>query len=508
MENILSILVFFPLVAGLLGFLVDKNSIRTYGIAVASIEFLLSLWLWMMFDTSNAGFQFVEMIPLVPDFGISYYVAVDGISLFIIIMATLMTLIGIIALNIKKDIKSLIITLLFLEVAMIGVFVSLDAIIFYLFWEFSLVPMLYIIGAWGGERRLYAAVKFFLYTFAGSLIMLVGMLYMAYVYHSVSGAWSFAITDWYALVLPFEVEKYLFWAFFIGFAIKVPMFPFHTWLPYAHGQAPTVGSVILAAVLLKMGTYGFVRFSLPMFPDASVAFIMPVAILAIIMIIYTAMVAYAQEDIKQVIAYSSVSHMGVIIIGIFAMNAEGITGSIFLMLSHGIVSGALFLLVGSIYDRRHTKLMSEFGGLASVMPKYALIFAIMLMASVGLPLTIGFVGEYLALAGFFKVSPTLTVLAGTSIILGAVYMLTLYKRTFFGPVTNDANKKLIDLDGKELTALVPLVAIVIWLGVYPKPVLVPIDNSVKALTSFMHEKAQTPKAKATIIVSKNTRGVK
>jgi len=508
MENILTVLLFFPLLAGLLGFIVNKDSIRAYGIAVASIEFLLSLWLWVSFDVGHAGFQFVENIPLVSDFGISYYVGVDGISLFIIIMATLMTLIGIIALNIQKDIKNLILTLLFLEVAMIGVFVSLDAILFYLFWEFSLVPMLYIIGAWGGERRLYAAIKFFLYTFAGSLIMLVGMLYVAYVYHSVSGVWSFAITDWYALILPWDVEKWLFWAFFLGFAIKVPMFPFHTWLPYAHGQAPTVGSVILAAVLLKMGTYGFVRFSLPMFPDASVAFIPYIAILAIIMIIYTAMVAYAQEDMKQTIAYSSVSHMGVIIIGTFAMNAEGITGSIFLMLSHGIVSGALFLLVGSIYDRRHTKLMSEFGGLASVMPKYALIYGIMLMASVGLPLTIGFVGEYLSLAGFYKISPIMTALAGTSIILGAVYMLNLYKRSFFGPVTNEANRKLHDLDGKEMAALVPLVLIVIWLGVYPKPVLVPIDNSVKALTSFMHEKAQTKEAKATIRVSKSTKEVK
>jgi NADH-quinone oxidoreductase subunit M len=508
MENILSVLVFFPLVAAILGFIVNEKSIRVYGISVAAIEFLLTLWLWFAFDGSNGGFQFIEYIPLVSEFGINYYLGVDGISLFIVIMAALMTLIGIIALNVKKDLKNMIITLLFLEVAMIGVFVSLDAIVFYLFWEFSLVPMLYIIGAWGGELRLYAAVKFFLYTFAGSLVMLVGMLYVAYVYHSVSGVWSFAITDWYALVLPLSIQKWLFWAFFLGFAIKVPMFPFHTWLPYAHGQAPTVGSVILAAVLLKMGSYGFVRFSLPMFPDASVAYITPVAIIAIIMIIYTAMVAYAQKDMKQVIAYSSISHMGVIVLGTFAMNAEGISGSIFQMLSHGIVSGALFLLVGVIYDRRHTKLMSEFGGLASVMPKYALIFGIMMMASVGLPLTIGFIGEYLSLAGFFKVSPVLTLIAGTSIILGAVYMLSLYKRSFFGPVTNEANAKLPDLDSKELTALVPLVALVVWLGVYPKPVLGPIDTSVKALVTFMHEKAQTSEAKSVIVVSKRTKEAK
>jgi len=509
MENILSVLIFFPLVAAMLGFVVKKDSIRVYGITVAGIEFLLTLWLWFAFDTANSGFQFIEFVPLISDFGINYYLGVDGISLFIVVMAALMTLVGIVALGENiKNLKNMIITLLFLEVAMIGVFVSLDAIVFYLFWEFSLVPMLYIIGAWGGEKRLYAAIKFFLYTFAGSLIMLVGMLYIAYVYQSVAGVWSFSLTDWYALVLPISVQKWLFWAFFLGFAIKVPMFPFHTWLPYAHGQAPTVGSVILAAVLLKMGTYGFVRFSLPLFPDASVAYILPVAVLAIIMIIYTAMVAYAQKDMKQVIAYSSISHMGVIMLGVFAMNPEGITGSVFFMLSHGIVSGALFLLVGVIYDRRHTKLMSEFGGLAAVMPKYAVIFGIMLMASVGLPLTMGFVGEYLSLAGFFKVSPILTLLGGFSIILGAVYMLSLYKKSFFGPVTKEENKKLHDLTGRELTALVPLVAIVIWLGVYPKPILVPIDNSVKALVAFMEQKAQTPEAKKIIHVSRSTKEAK
>ena len=502
MDNILSVLVFFPAIAGLLGFVVNKDSARAYGITVAAIEFFLSLWLWLSFDSSNAGMQFVELIPLIPDMGIGYYVGVDGISLFIILMATLMTLIGMMSMTITKNIKNMIITLLFLEMTMIGVFVALDAIIFYLFWELSLVPMLYIIGAWGGPLRVYASVKFFLYTFTGSLIMLVGMLFMAYVYHNLTGVWSFAITDWYSLVLPVNYQLWLFAAFFFGFAIKVPMFPFHTWLPYAHGQAPTIGSVILAAVLLKMGTYGFVRFSLPMFPDASVMMITPIAILAIIMIIYTAMVAYAQKDIKQVIAYSSVSHMGIIMLGIFAMNAEGISGSVFQMLSHGIVSGALFMLVGVIYDRRHTKMMDEFGGLASVMPKYAVIFGIMLMASVGLPLTIGFVGEFLVLLGFYQVSPIMTILAGTSIIIGAIYMLAIYKKTFFGPITNEANKTLKDLDAKETWSLIPLVVIVIWLGIYPKPVLGPIDNSVKAMLAFMDEKAITVEAKDMIRTAK------
>ncbi len=508
MSNILTLLIFFPLIAAIFGFFVNKNSIRVYGIAVSAAEFLLSLWLWKSYDSAQAGFQFVEKMPLIPDFGISYYLGVDGISLFIVIMATLMTMIGIIALSVKDGLKNLIITLLFLEVAMVGVFVSLDVILFYVFWEFSLVPMLYIIGAWGGSKRVYAAIKFFIYTFAGSLVMLVGILYLAYLYYTTTGVWSFSLTDWYALLLPMTVQKYLFWAFFLGFAIKVPMFPFHTWLPYAHGQAPTVGSVILAAVLLKMGSYGFVRFSLPLFPDASVAYITPVAVIAIIMIIYTAMVAYAQKDMKQVIAYSSISHMGVIIIGTFAMNAEGISGSIFQMLSHGIVSGALFMLVGVIYDRRHTKLMSEFGGLAKVMPTYATIFVIMTMASVGLPLTIGFIGEYLSLAGFFKVSPLMTVIAGTSIIVGAVYMLSLVKKSFFGPVTNPENEKLKDLDSKELWALIPLVAIVVWLGIYPKPVLGPINNSTKALVQLMHNKAQTPEAKKIILVSKKAKEAK
>jgi len=381
---------------------------------------------------------------------------------------------------------------------MAGVFAALDAIVFYVFWELSLVPMLYIIGAWGGPLRVYASIKFFLYTFAGSLVMLVGMLFMAYFYYQASGEWSFALLDWYRLILPENLQLWLFAAFFIGFAIKVPMFPFHTWLPYAHGQAPTIGSVILAAILLKMGTYAFVRFSLPLFPDAAAYFMIPIAILAIIMVIYTAMVAYAQKDIKQVVAYSSISHMGIIILGTFALNVEGISGSIFLMLGHGVVAGALFMLVGVIYDRRHTKLMSEFGGLAHVMPRYATIFGIMMMASVGLPLTINFVGEFLSLLGFYQQSHILTLLAGTGIIVGAIYMLAAYKKAFFGDVTNEKNKNLPDVNKKELFGLLPLVVVAIWLGVYPKPVLEPINNSVEAVVQLMHNKAQTTLAKERI----------
>jgi NADH-quinone oxidoreductase subunit M len=500
LEHILSILIFFPALAGVMGFVVHKDSARAYGIAVSVIEFVLSLVLWYAFDSHVPGMQFMENFSIIPAFGVSYLVGIDGISLFIIIMASFFTMIGIASLGDMKNIKNLVITLLFLQMTMVGVFAALDAILFYIFWELSLVPMLYIIGAWGGPLRIYASVKFFLYTFAGSLVMLVGMLFMAFLYNQATGTWSFSLLEWYRLILPENYQLWLFAAFFIGFAIKVPMFPFHTWLPYAHGQAPTIGSVILAAVLLKMGTYAFIRFSLPLFPDAAVYFMYPIAAIAIIMIIYTAMVAYAQEDIKQVVAYSSISHMGVIILGTFAMNVEGITGSVFLMIGHGIVSGALFLLVGVIYDRRHTKLMSEFGGLASVMPRYATIFGIMMMASVGLPLLINFVGEFLSLLGFYNQSHITTLLAGTAIIVGAIYMLSAFKKAFFGEVTNEENKKLSDVNMRELVALVPLTIIAVWLGVYPKPLLQPIDTSVKSVVMLMHEKAITDNAKKVIPV--------
>jgi NADH-quinone oxidoreductase subunit M len=324
------------------------------------------------------------------------------------------------------------------------------------------------------------------------------MLFMAYFYYQATGTWSFAILDWYRLVLPESYQAWIFAAFFLGFAIKVPMFPFHTWLPYAHGQAPTIGSVILAAILLKMGTYAFIRFSLPLFPDASVYFMYPIAVIAIIMIVYTAMVAYAQKDIKQVIAYSSVSHMGVIVLGTFALNVEGISGSVFLMIGHGVVSGALFFLVGVIYDRRHTKMMSEFGGLAHSMPRYATIFGIMLMASVGMPLTINFVGEFLSLLGFYNQSHILTLLAGSAIIVGAIYMLAAYKKVFFGDITKEENRNLPDVNKRELFALIPLVVISIWLGIYPKPVLEPINNSVESIVQLMHDKSITEEAKSRI----------
>ena len=349
--------------------------------------------------------------------------------------------------------------------------------------------MFYIIGFWGAERRFYAAIKFFLYTFMGSLIMLIGMLYFGYVYHETTGVWSFSLFDWNSVVLPFDLQLWLFIAFFFGFAVKVPMFPFHTWLPIAHGQAPTIGSIILAAVLLKMETYGFIRFSLPLFPDASVYFVGFMATLGLIAIIYTAMLAYAQEDMKQMIAYSSISHMGVITLGVFALNVEGIAGAVYLMIGHGVVSGALFMSVGVLYDRRKTKMIKEFGGLAKNMPMFAFVYAVVLFASVGLPLTVGFIGEFLSLLGFFKYSPILTFIASLTIVLSVVYMLAMYKRTFFGKLTKPENASMKDIFGRELFALFSLVILIIGLGIYPKIILEPLNTTVTQLTKVMEIKA-------------------
>ena len=319
--------------------------------------------------------------------------------------------------------------------------------------------------------------------------MLIGILYFGYIFQQTTGFWSFNVLDWYNVILPFDVQLWLFIAFFMAFAVKVPMFPFHTWLPLAHGQAPTIGSIILAAVLLKMETYGFIRFSLPLFPDASVYFTGFMATLGLIAIIYTAMVAYAQEDMKQMIAYSSISHMGVITLGVFALNVEGIAGAVYLMIGHGIVSGALFMSVGVLYDRRKTKMIKEFGGLAHNMPMFALVYAVVLMASVGLPLTIGFIGEFLSLLGFFKYSPILTFIASLTIVLSVIYMLSMYKRTFFGKLTNPENKNMRDIYGRELVALSSLVLLIIALGVYPKIILDPLNTSVTQLVKVMEIKA-------------------
>ncbi len=495
--KILSFLIFFPAAASLFGFIIKQRSIKTYGIIVGLIEFGVSLYLWFAYESSNPALQFVERAPLIASYGVSYFLGIDGISLFLVVLSTFMTLVAMISLSVKERLKNLIASILFLETAMVGVFASLDAIMFYIFWEFSLVPMLYIIGYWGSGNKLYAALKFFIYTFTSSLIMLFGLIFIAWIYKD-TGSWSFALPDWYRLQLPLNVQMIIFFLIGIGFAVKVPMFPFHTWLPYAHGQAPTVGSILLAAVLLKMGTYAFVKFSLPILPDASAVMAIPMGILGTVMVIYAGFVAFAQTDMKQVIAYSSISHMGVIILGIFALNAEGISGSVFFMLSHGVISGALFMLVGFIYDRLHTKDIAAFGGLARTMPRYAFLFSAVLMGGIGLPLTMGFVGEFLSLLGYFKMSFIIALLAGLSIVMGAVYMLYLYKRSFFG-APKEAHGSLSDLRGFELAGVIPLVLVIVWLGVYPRPVLEPINKTSMQLVNLMYAKAGLHSTKETLV---------
>ncbi|WP_169779443.1 NADH-quinone oxidoreductase subunit M [Campylobacter curvus] len=485
----LTLIIFFPAIGAILGFLIEERSIKFYGVSIAFIELILALFAWFRADFGAYEFELMSQSALLPTLGISYLVGVDAISLSLIVMSAFMSLVALFALSVKENLKHLVISVLFLEMTMMGVFASLDMIMFYLFWELSLLPMLYIIGAWGSGKRIYAAVKFFIYTFLGSVFMLIGIIFMAYLNFKSSGAWSFSLLDWYGLELSKEVQIWLFVAFAFAFAVKTPMFPFHTWLPYAHGQAPTIGSVLLAAVLLKMGTYGFVRLCLPLFADASVQLYGILCTLGAIMVVYTALIAYAQDDMKQVIAYSSISHMGVIILGIFSLNSIGIAGAIFLMISHGIVSGALFLLVGMIYDRRHTKLIAEFGGLAHVMPRFALIFGVILLGSIGLPLTIGFVGEFLSLLGMFKTNAMFAFFGGIGIIVGAIYMLSLYRRVFFGECKNERNLALKDLNFKELIAIVPLCLLVIALGVYPNFLLKPIDISTQNIISKMQKRA-------------------
>ncbi|MBR8465465.1 NADH-quinone oxidoreductase subunit M [Campylobacter sp. faydin G-140] len=484
----LTLLIFFPAIGAILGFLIEQNSIKLYGAMIAFIELILAIVLCFGIDF-DIPFSFLYQIRIIPNIGVNYIVGVDGVSALLIAMSAFMSFIAIVTVQAEQNLKNLIISVLFLEMTMMSVFASLDAVVFYMFWELSLLPMLYIIGAWGSGRRIYAAIKFFIYTFFGSVFMLVGLIFMAYLHFKATGALSFSLIDWYKLPLEFNTQIWLFLAFAFAFAVKTPMFPFHTWLPYAHGQAPTIGSVLLAAVLLKMGTYGFVRFSLPLFPDASLYLTNFICILAVIMVIYTALVAFAQDDMKQVIAYSSISHMGVVVLGIFSLNLIGISGSVFFMISHGIVSGALFLLVGMIYDRCHTKLIGEFGGLSQVMPRYALIFAIVMLGSIGLPLTIGFVGEFLSLIGVFKFSKIFAFFGGVGIIVGAIYMLSLYMRVFFGECKNEKNLALNDLNLKEVLSIVPLCLLIIALGICPNLALKPIENGVENIINLMQKRA-------------------
>jgi NADH-quinone oxidoreductase subunit M len=441
------------------------------------IVLVLSLILWVRFDQREAGFQFVEQLSWLPEYGVGYKMGVDGISVLFVLLSTLLTPICILASweSIKTRVREFMIAFLILETMMVGMFCALDFVVFYMFFEGVLIPMYLIIGVWGGPRRVYAAVKFFLYTLTGSVLMLLALLAMWF------QAGTTDITVLLHTSFPQHMQTWLWLAFFASFAVKVPMWPVHTWLPDAHVEAPTAGSVILAGVLLKMGGYGFLRFSVPMLPDASVYFAPFIFSLSVVAVIYTSLVALAQQDMKKLIAYSSVAHMGVVTIGIFTFNVQGVQGALFQMLSHGIVSAALFLVVGVIYDRIHTREIARYGGLADRMPAYALTFMIFTMASVGLPGTSGFIGEFLVMIGALQVNFWLALLGSMGMILGVIYMLYLYRRVIFGRLTKEDLRRILDLSPREIGVFAPLVLITIWMGIYPSSFSVFWDASVASM---------------------------
>ncbi len=484
---ILSTVTFLPLVGVLLILFIKDDSeaarhnIRNVAFFTTIFVFIISLIIWIGFDSTNPNFQMVEKFSWLGN-GISYHMGVDGISILFVVLSAFLLPFCILASweNVKERLKAYMIAFLLLEVTIIGVFCALDAILFYVFFEGSLIPMFIIIGVWGGARRVYASIKFFLYTLLGSVLMLVALMAMY---------WQAGTLDIPTLLnyqFPAHMQMWLWLAFFASFAVKMPMWPVHTWLPDAHVEAPTAGSVILASVLLKLGGYGFLRFSLPMFPIASADFAPFVFTLSLIAIIYTSLVALVQSDIKKLIAYSSIAHMGYVTMGIFAANEQGIQGAIYQMLSHGIVSAALFLCVGVIYDRLHTREISAFGGLVNNMPKYAVVFLIFTMANVGLPGTSGFLGEFLTLIGVFQVNKLVVVLATTGVILSAAYALYLYRRMVFGSLDKENLKVLIDLSSREKFILYPMVILTIFFGIYPTPILKVTAFSVEALINKLH----------------------
>ena len=498
---ILSIICYVPAVAALLvivPFFKDTGKIRRFATGVALLDFLLSVPLWFTFDRDGELFQFRESARWIESLGIGYEFGIDGISLLLVLLTTLLGFLAFLsswsAINVRE--KEYYVFMLLLQTGMLGVFMAMDFFLFYVFWEVMLVPMYFLIGIWGGPRKLYAAIKFFLYTLVGSVLMLLGIL--ALYFYNAGGLFgftglgnevSFFIPQFHEIAgaIPPELQFWIFLAFFVGFAIKVPMFPFHTWLPDAHVEAPTAGSVILAGVLLKMGTYGFLRFSLPILPDATWKLLPWMAALSIIGILYGALVAMAQKDMKKLVAYSSVSHLGFVMLGLFALNGPGLNGSVLQMINHGLSTGALFLLVGVIYERRHTRMIADYGGISAVMPKFATIFLIITMASIGLPTLNGFVGEFTILVGAFNRSWVWALLAAIGIVLGAAYMLWMYQRVFFGPLEREENKALSDLNGRELFYLAPLVLLCFWIGLYPRPFFRILEKPVEYIVQQVGE---------------------
>ena len=480
---ILSTVTFLPLVGALLILLIRdeadgaRRNIRNVALLTTVFTFVLSLFIWIGFDNADPGFQMVEQAEWLGG-GITYKMGVDGISMLFVILTTfLMPLCVIASWGVEKRLKEYMIAFLVLETLMIGVFCALDLVLFYVFFEAGLIPMFLIIGVWGGKRRVYASFKFFLYTLLGSVLMLLAIMAMYW------QAGTMDIPTLLTHAFPTTMQPWLWLAFFASFAVKMPMWPVHTWLPDAHVEAPTAGSVILAAILLKMGGYGFLRFSLPMFPIASADFAPFVFVLSIVAIIYTSLVALMQEDMKKLIAYSSVAHMGYVTMGIFAMNQAGIQGALFQMLSHGLVSGALFLCVGVIYDRMHTREIAAYGGLVNNMPKYAAAFMIFTMANVGLPGTSGFIGEFLTLVGIFQVNTWVALFAASGVILSAAYALWLYRKVIFGVLSKESLKGMLDLSPREKAVLYPLAVLTIFFGVYPAPVFDATAASVQALVN-------------------------
>ncbi|HEX5216373.1 MAG TPA: NADH-quinone oxidoreductase subunit M [Vicinamibacterales bacterium] len=485
----LTALIAIPLVGGALTLVTGRgrdNLARQVALAVSLATFILSLVMWWQFDATSAAYQFEAKHSWLPDFGVSYHVGVDGISLLLVVLTTFLTPISLLCAweSIEDRVREFCFFMLALEAAMIGVFVSLDLFLFYVFWDAMLIPMYFLIGIWGYDRRIYAAIKFILYTMAGSVLMLIAILWIAYYHQSVTGVPSFDLVDLYALDIPRALQTWLFLAFAVAFAIKVPLFPFHTWLPDAHVQAPTAGSVILAGVLLKMGTYGLLRFAFPLFPAAALEFAPWIALLAVIGIVYGALVAMVQPDMKKLVAYSSVSHLGFVVLGLCALNVNGVQGAVYQMLAHGISTGGLFLIVGMLSDRRHTRAIAEYGGLKSVTPKLVAAFLLITLASVALPGMNGFVGEFLILLGAFGSTAiggarVYTAVAATGVILSAVYMLWMFQRVNYGPMTNDKNRGLRDLSLREWIVIAPICAMCVVMGVIPNWFLKPMEPSVR-----------------------------
>ena len=478
-----------PLVGALLLLLIPNRDgrrdalVKWLALVVSVAAFALTVVLWAGFDESSADFQFVERVPWIPAFGIDYYIGLDGISLLLVVLTGFLTPIAILSSweGVEHKVKEFCFFILALEAAMIGVFISLDLFLFYVFWDAMLIPMYFLIGIWGYDQRIYAAIKFMLYTMAGSVLMLIAILGLAYLHSEATGSYSFDLLRLYTLEIAPETQRWFFLAFTLAFAIKVPLFPFHTWLPDAHVQAPTAGSVILAGVLLKMGTYGLVRFSFPLFPSAAAEFAPWIAMLAVVGIVYGALVAMVQPDMKKLVAYSSVSHLGFVVLGICAMNVQGLQGAIYQMLAHGVSTGGLFLIVGMLSDRRHTRLITEFGGLKQVMPRLTAAFLIITLASIGMPGLNGFVGEFLIMVGAFRWDPRYVVVAGLGVILSAVYMLWMVQRVYYGPVTHAENATLPDLRPREWAAAVPLCAMAVIMGVFPVFFLKPTEASVRKM---------------------------